>query len=250
MIPTGALPASPEVSVGRGKHPCDVYLLTAFAGLVILGLVMVASASVTAAEKEGRDALYFLWRQTVSVGLGLGVAYAGLRTPTRVLRKLSTFALFVAIALLAAVLVPGLGVESHGAMRWLRVGPVSLQTSELAKVLAILYLAGFIDRRAEALRATNSGFLRPIAVSTILCVLLYVEPDYGAMVVLIATTLGMLFLGGVSMARFLAVGSLAFAALAALVFIEPYRMVRITSFMNPLADPLEGGFQLSQALIA
>ena len=155
------LAASPEVSVGRVKHPCDVYLLTALAGLVILGLVMVASASVTAAEKEGRDTLYFLWRQTVSVGLGLGVAYAGLRTPTRVLCKLSTFALFLAIALLAAVLVPGLGVESHGAMRWLRVGPVSFQPSELAKVLAILYLAGFIDRHAEAVRATTSGLLLP-----------------------------------------------------------------------------------------
>jgi cell division protein FtsW len=250
MIPTGALPASPEVSVGRGKHPCDVYLLTAVAGLVILGLVMVASASVTAAEKEGRDTLYFLWRQTVSVGLGLGVAYAGLRTPTPVLRKLSTFALFLAIALLAAVLVPGLAVSSHGAMRWLRVGPVSFQTSELAKVLAILYLAGFIDRHAEAVRATASGLLRPIAVLAILWALLYVEPDYGAMAVLIATTLGMLFLGGVSMTRFLAVGVLVCAALAVLVVIEPYRLTRVTSFMNPLADPLESGFQLSQALIA
>jgi len=251
VIPTGALPASPEVSVGRVKHPCDVYLLTAFAGLVILGLVMVASASVTAAEKEGRDPLYFLWRQTVSVGLGLGVAYAVLRTPTRVLRKLSTtFALFLAIALLAAALVPGLGVESHGAMRWLRVGPVSFQPSELAKVLAILYLAGFIDRHAEAVRATTSGLLRPIAVLTIVWALLYVEPDYGAMVVLIATTLGMLFLGGVSMARFLAMGSLAFVALAVLAVMSPHSLARIINFMDPSANPLSGGFQLSQALIA
>ena len=255
MIPTAAngeikLPASPEVSIGRGKHPCDVYLLTAFAGLVILGLVMVASASVTAAEKEGRDTLYFLWRQTVSVGLGLGVAYAGLRTPTRILRKLSTFALFLAIALLAAVLVPGFGVESHGAMRWLRVGPVSFQTSELAKVLAILYLAGFIDRHAEAVRATTSGLLRPIAVLAILWALLYVEPDYGAMAVLIATTLGMLFLGGVSMTRFLAMGSLACAVLAVLVIIRPHSLARIINFMDPSANPLGGGFQLSQALIA
>lgn len=250
MIPTAALPASLEVSVGRGKDPCDAYLLTAFAGLVILGLVMVASASVTAAEKEGRDALYFLWRQTVSVGLGLGVAYAGLRTPTRVLYKLSTFALFLAIALVAVALVPGLGVESHGAMRWLRVGPVSFQPSEVAKVLAILYLAGFIDRHAEAVRVTTSGFLRPIAVLTILCVLLYVEPDYGAMVVLIATTLGMLFLGGVSMARFLAVGSLACAALGVLALMRPHSLARITNFMDPSANPLGGGFQLTQALIA
>ncbi|MGH8570269.1 MAG: FtsW/RodA/SpoVE family cell cycle protein, partial [Gammaproteobacteria bacterium] len=131
-----------------------------------------------------------------------------------------------------------------------RIGPVSFQTSELAKLLAILYVAGFIDRHAEAVRATTSGLLRPIAVLTILWVLLYVEPDYGAMVVLIATTLGMLFLGGVSMARFLALGVLACAALAVLVVIEPYRLARITSFLNPLADSLEGGFQLTQALIA
>ena len=186
----------------------------------------------------------------MSVGLGLGVAYAGLRTPTRVLYKLSTFALFLAIALVAVALVPGLGVESHGAMRWLRVGPVSFQPSEVAKVLAILYLAGFIDRHAEAVRVTTSGFLRPIAVLTILCVLLYVEPDYGAMVVLFATTLGMLFLGGVSMARFLAVGSLACAALGVLALMRPHSLARITNFMDPSANPLGGGFQLTQALIA
>lgn len=248
MIPT--LAATPEVSVGRGKDPCDVLLLTAFAGLVILGLLMVASASVTAAEKEGYGPFYFLWRQTLSVGLGLGVAYVGLRTPTRVLRKLSTFALFLAIALLVAVLVPGLGVESHGAMRWLRVGPVSFQPSELAKVLAILYLAGFIDRHADAVRATTSGLVRPIAVLTIVWALLYVEPDNGAMVVLIATTLGMLFLGGVSMARFLAVGALVSAAITVLAVMRPHSLARIINFMDPSANPLSGGFQLTQALIA
>jgi cell division protein FtsW len=238
------------VSVSCGKDPCDVYLLTAFAGLLSLGLVMVASASVTAAEKEGYGPFYFLWRQTLSVGLGLCVAYVALRTPTRVLRKLSTFALFLAIALLAAVLVPGLGVESHGAMRWLCVGPVSFQPSEFAKVLAILYLAGFIDRHPDSVRATTSGLLYPIAVLTILWVLLYVEPDTGAMVVLIATALGMLFLAGVSMARFLAVGVLASAALLVLVLMRPHSMARITNFMDPLANPLGGGFQLTQALIA
>jgi cell division protein FtsW len=238
------------VSVSCGKDPCDVYLLTAFAGLLSLGLVMVASASVMAAEKEGYGPFYFLWRQTLSVGLGLCVAYVALRTPTRVLRKLSTFALFLAIALLAAVLVPGLGVESHGAMRWLCVGPVSFQPSEFAKVLAILYLAGFIDRHPDSVRATTSGLLCPIAVLTILWVLLYVEPDTGAMVVLIATTLGMLFLAGVSMARFLAVGVLASAALTVLVLMRPHSMARITNFMDPLANPLSGGFQLTQALIA
>jgi cell division protein FtsW len=238
------------VSVSCGKDPCDVYLLAAFTGLLSLGLVMVASASVTAAEKEGYGPFYFLWRQTLSVGLGLCAAYVALRTPTRVLRKLSTFALFLAIALLAAVLVPGLGVESHGAMRWLCVGPVSFQPSEFAKVLAILYLAGFIDRHPDSVRATTSGLLYPIAVLTILWVLLYVEPDTGAMVVLIATALGMLFLAGVSMARFLAVGVLASAALLVLVLMRPHSMARINNFMDPLANPLSGGFQLTQALIA
>lgn len=247
---TGALPASPEVSVSCGKDPCDVYLLTAFTGLLSLGLVMVASASVTAAEKEGYGPFYFLWRQTLSVGLGLCVAYVALHTPTRVLRKLSTFALFLAMALLAAVLVPGLGVESHGAMRWLCVGPVSFQPSEFAKVLAILYLAGFIDRHPDSVRAATSGLLCPIAVLAILWVLLYVEPDTGAMVVLIATSLGMLFLAGVSMARFLAVGVLASAALTVLVLMRPHSMARIINFMDPLANPLSGGFQLTQALIA
>ncbi len=251
--PSGSAPRSAALEArvgGRRVEPCDVYLLTAFLGLLTLGLVMVASASVTAAEKEGYGPFYFLMRQALAVAMGLGVAYAALTIPTRVLRKLSVVALIVAIALLLAVFVPGLGVESHGAARWLRAGPVSFQPSEMAKILAILYLAGFIERHAEDLRADPAGVLRPIAVLAIVWTLLYFEPDYGAMAVSIATTLALLFLGGVSLSRFLAVGAVASAALALLVVIEPYRLARVTSFMNPLADSQDSGFQLTQALIA
>jgi cell division protein FtsW len=246
LIAFGSTPVGPL----RAKDPCDLYLLTAFAGLLTLGLVMVASASITVAEDGGRGAFYFLWRQALSVAIGLIAAYAAFKTPTRLLQRLAGFALIASVVLLAAVLVPGLGDESHGSRRWLRLGPVSFQASEAAKILIILYLAAFIERHAEALRASRSALLAPIGVLMLISALLYFEPDYGALVVLVATALGMLFLSGVSMSRFLALGSLAFTALALLAVIEPYRLVRITSFWNPLADPYGSGFQLTQALIA
>ncbi len=250
-VPTRAAPVGSPYAVMRGKDPCDAYLLGAFLLLLILGLVMVASASVTAAEKGGHGPFYFLWRQALAAGMGLVVAYALLATPTRVLRKLGGAALCLAIALLVSVFIPGLGVESHGAARWLRIGPASFQPSEIAKVLALVYLAAFIDRHAEALRHAPAALVFLIAVLAIVWALLYFEPDYGAMAVSIATTLGMLFLCGVSMSRFLALACLACTALTLLALMKPHSLARLTTFfMDPMADPLGGGFQLGQALIA
>jgi cell division protein FtsW len=148
------------------------------------------------------------------------------------------------------VLIPGVGREVNGSLRWIQVGPVSVQASELAKPSVIIYLAGYLVRHGQQVREMFVGFIKPIGWLTIIAGLLLLEPDYGAAAVLFATCLGMLFLAGVSLPRFLSWGLVALGALATLAMLAPYRLARLMTFVNPWADPYDSGFQLTQALIA
>ncbi|MGH8583878.1 MAG: putative lipid II flippase FtsW [Gammaproteobacteria bacterium] len=228
----------------------DPWLLGGFAFLLALGLVMVASASITIADREFQAPLYYFVRQLLAVGLGLTLTYGALCVPIRVWRHSSKYFLLAAIVLLLLVLIPGLGHEVNGSLRWLRIGTFSVQPSEPAKLCTVVYLAGYVERHRDAVRYTFRGMLRPMAVLTLIAGLLLLEPDYGVTVVLFATALGMLFLGGVSLTRFAGWGLLGIAALAGLVWAAPYRVQRLMAFMDPWADPYDKGFQLVQALIA
>ena len=148
------------------------------------------------------------------------------------------------------MIVPGIGNEVNGSMRWFRFGSVSLQASEPAKLCVIVYLAAYLVRHGEQVRTAFAGFIKPIGVLTVISALLLLEPDYGSTVVMFVTCLGMLFLGGVGVIRFVMWGLVAFAALLSLAILVPYRMERLMIFMDPWADPYNAGFQLTQALIA
>jgi cell division protein FtsW len=228
----------------------DAWLIGAAVTLLCLGLVMVASASVAEAEREFGEALYYFWRQAAYVAIGVLLAAAATRVPTVVWRRMGPLLLLFGVLLLALVLVPGVGREVNGSMRWLDLGPVSLQPSELVKLFAAIYLAGYLVRRRQEITESFAAFLKPMALLTLVAGLLLLEPDYGAMVVLLATALGMLFLGGVPLLRFTASAVSAAAVMALVVLLAPYRVQRLTTFMNPWADPFDSGFQLTQALIA
>lgn len=239
--------------VGRkaGRQPqYDLWLMGSTAILLGLGLVMVASSSITVAERSYGQPLYFLWRQLSALLIGLALGIAVVKTPLRVWQRGSAALLALAFVLLLLVLIPGVGREVNGSMRWIGLGPVSLQGSEPAKLCMIAYLAGYMVRHGERLRANFSGFIRPIVVVTVICGLLLLEPDYGAAVVVFATALGMLFMGGVPISRFIAWVLTASVALGSLAVVSPYRLQRLTSFLNPWDDPFHSGFQLTQALIA
>ena len=228
----------------------DGWLLGAAAILVLLGLVMVASASITVADRTHGAPLYFFWRQSIAVLFGVMLGFAVLKTPLSIWEQASVPLLIAGIALLIAVLIPGIGKEVNGSMRWIDLGPVNLQSSEPVKLCMIAYLAGYMVRHEERIRATFAGFIRPIAVVTLVAGLLLLEPDYGAAVVIFATVLGMLFMGGVPLSRYFAWMAAAGVTLASLAVLSPYRLQRLTSFMNPWDDPYNSGFQLTQALIA
>jgi len=234
----------------RSTSRYDFLLVSASLFLVLAGLVMVASSSITMADKIHANPLYYFWRQLISVVIGFGGAFIILNTPLAVWEKLSSYFLLIGILFLVAVLVPGVGREVNGSMRWINLGPLNIQSSEIAKVCMVIYLAGYMVRQADKLRTTFAGFIHPVAVLTLVAGLLLLEPDYGSAVVLFATALGMLFMGGVPLSRFFIWVLTASVSLLGLAVISPYRMQRLTSFMDPWQDPFNTGFQLSQALIA
>jgi cell division protein FtsW len=167
-------------------------------------------------------------------------------------RQAGPLLLLAAFGLLVLVLVPGIGKEVNGSMRWIALGPINVQASELAKLFALIYVAGYLKRHCEDLRTADFrtsalALLRPMAV---LAVLLLLEPDFGSVVVLMATALVMVFLAGVNLRQFgtLQVGTL--LVMAALIYSSPYRRERLLSFMDPWADAQASGYQLTQALIA
>lgn len=237
----------------RARLPRPVYdpwLLVCVIVLAALGLVMVASASITVADRRFAEPLHYFWRQLAAFGIGVPIAFGLARVPLATWERASGMFLLLGVFLLALVIVPGLGREVNGSMRWLALGPVALQPSEPAKLCFIIYLAAYLVRHGEQVRSAFVGFIKPVGLVTVLGGLLLLEPDYGATVVLIATALGMLFLGGVPLARFSAWALAAVAALATMAILAPYRLSRLMTFMDPWADPYDTGFQLTQALIA
>jgi cell division protein FtsW len=151
---------------------------------------------------------------------------------------------------LILVLIPGVGKDVNGSQRWLAVGPLTLQPSELAKGAVLLYLAGYLVRQEAAVRQHWQGFLRPLGVLAVVVVLLLAEPDFGATVIILATALGMLFLAGVRLLHFGAILFACLLLLAGLVQAAPYRIQRLIAYTDPWADPYGSGFQLIQSLIA
>lgn len=238
--------------VAPHKHRAgwDRPLLIAAASLLGLGLVMIASASVGLADRQVGDPAYYLVRQSLYVGLGLAAALISWQVPLSVWERSGPLWIIGSLLLLLALFIPGLGHSVNGSTRWLLMGPFNLQVSELVKLALIIYLAGYLVRRGEEVRNTVGGFVKPMVLIGLLAGLLLAEPDFGATAVLVATGLVMIFLGGVRLWFFGVLVLFALGALALLAITSPYRMERLTTFLNPWADPFNSGFQLTQALIA
>ena len=228
----------------------DPWLIGAVAALLLIGLVMVASASIGISERDTGDAFHYFKRQLTYVGLGLLAGCIGLAIPTRIWDERSTWLLIGAFALLVLVLVPGIGYVVNGSRRWIRLGFMNFQVSEAARVLLLMYVSSYAVRRSDELRADFKGFMVPVAVLGAAAVLLLLEPDFGAATVLFVTGIAVLFLAGARILHLLVPIVLGSLALAALAVISPYRLRRLTGFLDPWGDPFDSGFQLVQSLIA
>ncbi|MGI9239013.1 MAG: putative lipid II flippase FtsW [Woeseiaceae bacterium] len=228
----------------------DPVLMTIVLALLLGGFVVLASASISISDNAAQNPFFYLQRQLLAAAIGIVAGGICLFIPMQVWRSLGPLLLLACITLLVLVLIPGIGYEVNGSTRWVRIGIMNLQVSEPARLCLLLYLAGYLVRRNKALREEFVGFLRPMLVLTLACVLLLKEPDFGAALVLLATALVMLFVAGARIRDFLLFFSAAVLAMAALAITSPYRMKRLTAFLDPWADPYNSGFQLTQSLIA
>lgn len=234
----------------RARQRLDLDLIVPVVLLMGLGLVMVTSASIGIADRLTDDPLYYFKRQVVFMAAGVITLVLTYRVRLAFWRQASQPLLVLAMFLLVLVLIPGIGKSVNGSSRWLSLGGVGLQVSEFAKLFVIIYMASYIAQHGQNLRATIDAFVTPMLLLMIIAVLLLLEPDYGAVAVLTATSLGMLFLGGVRLWQFVLLLIAAAGVLAVLALSSPYRLERLTAFLNPWADPYDSGFQLTQSLIA
>jgi cell division protein FtsW len=218
--------------------------------ILLLGLVMVTSASISIATKESGNAFAYLERQLLLTIIGAIAASLVFCIPTRLLERISTPLLILAIAMLFMVLIPGLGHTVNGSKRWMRLAGMNFQVSELARVLVLIYLASYAIRRETELRDTFMGLLKPVGLVFFVGFLLLMEPDFGAFSVLFATGFGMLFIAGARLRYVLAMVVAAGTAFGLLAVASPYRLQRLIAFRDPWADPFNTGFQLTQSLIA
>ena len=246
-----ALPAELAVDRTAFAYRYDLALVLVVAALLAIGLIMVASASTSIAERAFGDPLHYFWRQSMHVAVAVAALVLAARLPVRLWVRSGPVLMIVATALLVLVLIPGVGREVNGSARWLGIGGVNLQPSEFAKLFFVIYLAADAVRREEKIRFARFGVLRPLAILVVVSMLLFLEPDHGAIVVLCATVFAMLFLAGVPIGRYVALAFAAAIALGAAVLLhKEYVIRRLTSFIDPFADPFGSGFQLTQSLIA
>ena len=228
----------------------DPALFSAIVALLVLGVIMVSSASITLADNTIGEPHFFLFRHFGGIVIGLVGASIAVAIPSEFWFRLNGLLFLAAIALLISVFIPGLGHTVNNSTRWLDLGPVTLQPSELARFFLLLYLCGYIVRRQTALNTTTVGFLKPMALIAVACGLLLKEPDFGATVVLIATSLCLLFVGGARLRDFFGCFVVTGGILLYLARATRERLERLTTFLDPWADPFESGFQLTQSLIA
>ena len=243
---------SPQLSYPP-RADLDLTLFWSVVLLLSLGLVMVYSASIAMSEAEkmtGYRMHYFLMRHAIYLALGVVAAFIAFQIPVAIWQKFAPALFIIGGFLLVIVLIPGLGREVNGSRRWIPLGIMTMQPSELMKFFAVLYAADYTVRKAAFMHAFKKGFLPMLSVMVFIGALLLREPDFGALVVITLIAMAILFLGGLNWRVFAGLIVLLAAAFVVLIISSPYRLQRIVGFMDPWADAYGKGYQLSHSLIA
>ncbi|WP_045826103.1 putative lipid II flippase FtsW [Teredinibacter turnerae] len=228
----------------------DRSLIVAAALLLSVGMVMVASSSMDFAFATYGDPWFFVKKQCLFLCVGILGGAIIASVPTDIWQKYASVLLLVGLILLLAVLVPGIGKVVNGSRRWLDLGPVGIQASELAKFCFIIYFASYLARKNEEVKARWAGFFKMVMVLGLAAVLLLLEPDFGSAVVLSMTLSCMMFVAGIPVFRFAIIALFGLASMFSLAYLSPYRWERIVAFMDPWSRQFDSGYQLVQSLIA
>ncbi len=227
----------------------DSWLLLPIMVLVALGVIMVGSSSIAVAENEGMSSAHYLIRHLIYLGLGLTLAFAARLVPIAVLERLSPLMYPLAVLALLLVFIPGLGHTVNGSTRWIRLGFMGFQVVEAVKIMFILYMAGYLVRKTDLIRSNFFDTFKPLLLAGGLTAILLLQPDMGSAAVITAVAGGMVWLAGAAWRHIAVLGMLVLPVFG-YAAMEPYRLRRIVSFLDPWQDPFNSGFQLTQALIA
>lgn len=228
----------------------DKWFVLAVLFIIAIGLIMMTSASIVISDKNLHQPFYFLIKQLIFLTIGLVLGSYVMQFEVHYWEKWGGYLLLGVMFMLAMVLIPKVGHRVNGSARWLGYGPLGFQVSELAKFSIVIYMAGYLVRRNDEIQLKFSGFLKPMVILATISVLLLREPDFGATVVVAATALGMMFLAGMRLRHFGLLLTVALILLAIIAISAPYRIARLTSFLNPWERPFDTGYQLTQSLIA
>lgn len=245
------MPGSPQALRAHRLHGSfDRWLLLAIGALVCIGIVMVASSSIPIAESRQLGSFHHLRRHLVFLLLGGIAMWSACRIELHWLERWHDLLLLLALVLLAAVFLPGLGMRINGSQRWLNLGISSFQPVELVKLVLVVYIASYLVRHRDAVEQRFFGAAKPVLVAGLFCALLILQPDFGSAVLLIAASVAMIWIGGARLRSLVMLGAPLLPASAGLAVSESYRVKRFSSFLDPWKDPFDGGFQLTQSLIA
>ena len=228
----------------------DFIFLGLFLFLSLFGLLAVSTASIEFSDSLTGDPLNFTKKQFIHLIAGLFLFSLFLAIPLAFWETFDRLFLGLGILLLIMVFIPGIGIEVNGSHRWIRIGPVGLQPSEIMKLLSIVYIAGYSVRRLKDLQSNWLGFFKPAVLVVLVVSLILIQPDLGTSAVIFATVLGMLFVAGAQMKQFLLVIGLGLLGISALIIFVDWRWERIISFIDPWTDPFGGGYQLTLSLMA
>lgn len=236
--------------MSKSRKPVDYIFLSLLGVLLVIGLIMLWSASTVESQKNfGNTSYYFIHQLAYGVGIGLVGMYVLSRIDYHLWKKLIPFALGATLIALILVKIPGIGFSANGATRWIHLGPLFFQPSELAKLAVVMYLASWMSERGH-----TSGFWQsvfpPVMIISVYSLLILWQPDLGTMIAIVLTSAIMLFAGGIKLKYFAWLSAAGTAIMLLLIKLEPYRVQRITAFLNKSVDPLGIGYQINQALIA
>jgi cell division protein FtsW len=240
--------ANKNRSVETKRSVYDKGLLFLVLSLMVFGWVMVTSASIPASEKLYNNEYYISIKHAVFICIAICAMAVTSFFKMEWWQRFNMLLLVAALGLLVLVLIAGNTV--NGSRRWLSLGVFNLQAAEVAKLFFFSFLAGYLVRQHEQLRENVIGFAKPLVVFTVLAILLLMQPDLGTVIVMFVTTVALLFLAGAKIWQFIALIASGLLAVAVLIWLEPYRIRRVTSFIDPWADPFGSGYQLTQSLMA
>lgn len=228
----------------------DKWILFTIIAMLLLGLLMVSSASLVISDRQFGYPFHYMVHQSIYVVVGLVCGWIVTRLPLKFWEHISSYLLLISLGLLILVLVPGLGKMVNGSRRWINLGFMSLQVTELVKLFSIIYLASYLMRYKEQVKHQLIGLMKPIVLLGMMAILLLLEPDFGTFVVITATFLTLLFIAEARLWPFALLFIFLGVAISAIAIMSPYRLARLTTFLDPWSKQFGAGYQLTQSLIA